>query len=183
MADEERKFPDITLPSILPLPPPPQSPEEAVTYLRVLHHVLSDQQAKLIRSLNILQMYSVFMQPTEALPLAIGSGRINIDPDTGQAFFDAPLGVDYTMSESDIRALAEWKPLTMDVSFVEGLRVREPVVVGLLAPVITLGDDVLIRETPPATTETEINQVSSFLFTVEGDIVMGEIELQGVGVA
>ena len=182
MANEERAFPDITLPSILPLPPPPQTQEEAIRYLKTLHHVLSDQQAKLIRSLNILQMYSVFMQPTEELPLAIGSGRINIDPVSGQAVFDAPIGVDYTLSESDIKALAEWKPLTMDVSFVEGLRVREPVVVGLVPPVITLGDDVVIRETPPATTETEMNQVSSFVFTLEGDIVMGEIELTGVGV-
>lgn len=186
MADQaqlQRLFPDTSLPSILPLPPPPDDPDGAVRYLKVLHHVISDQQAKLVRSLNVLKAYSVSIIDQDLLGPAIGSGRINIDPETSQMLYDAPVIGD-NLSESDILALAEWRPLLLGVGSISfaspsygvsfGM-VLEPVVALDLQPNVCLGDSIVTRKIPPATTGPTVDQPSDFLWTVEGDIVMADV--------
>jgi hypothetical protein len=187
MADQEqlqRLFPDTSLPSVLPLPKPPEDPEEAVIYLRILHDALNSQQAKLVRALNVLKAYSVSIDPeVQNLP-AIGSGRLNIDPDTGYAYYDAPIR-ESGLSDSDIISQAEWRPLRVEASALAPISlpsfgvafgmVLEPVVAGGLPPNICLGDKVVVRETPPATEGPTLDQPSDFLWTVEGDIVMADV--------
>jgi hypothetical protein len=184
-----RLFPDTSLPSILPLPEPPENPEATVRYLKVLHHVLSDQQAKLVRSLNVLRAYTVSIDEDLTDNQPIGSGRINIQPSTGYAYYDAPVVGD-NLSESDILAQAEWKPLRVEPSsFTLGMvsapsfgyafgMILEPVVAFGTYAGIDLGDTVVTRKIPPATTPPKIDpddQPSDFLWTVEGDIVMADV--------
>lgn len=187
MADQEqlqRLFPDTSLPSILPLPKPPDDPEEAVIYLRKLHTILSDQQAKLVRALNVLKAYSISIDPDIQNLQAIGSGRLNIDPTTGFAYYDAPID-QQGLSDSDIIAQAEWRPLRVEPSSISlgvfaapGIQfgmILEPVVAEGLAPNICLGDSIVTRKIPPATEGPSVDQPSDFLWTVEGDIVMADV--------
>lgn len=189
MADEkalERLFPDTSLPSILPLPSPPETMEQAIIYLRTLHDVLSQQQPRLVRALNVLKAYSISIDPdVQNLP-AIGSGRINIDPNTGFAYFDAPI-LEEGLSDSDILERAEWRPLNVQTTsilppllqspsfgFAFGM-ILEPVVAKDLAPNVCLGDSIVTRKIPPATEGPSVDQPSDFLWTVEGDIVMADV--------
>jgi len=190
MADQEelqRLFPDTSLPSILPLPKPPDDPEEAVIYLRTLHDVLSQQQVKLVRALNVLKAYSVSIDPDIQNLQAIGSGRLNINPDTGFAYYDAPV-TQPGLSDSDIIDQAEWRPLRMEVAALSfasppafgvapGMILEPAVALGEYAG-IDLGDSVVTRKIPPATTPPKVDpedQPSDFLWTVEGDIVMADV--------
>jgi len=186
MADQtelNRLFPDTSLPSILPLPKPPDNPEQAVDYLKVLHHVLSDQQAKLVRALNVLKAYTISIDPDIQKSQAIGSGRLNIDPTTGIAWYDAPV-LGNNLSESDILQQAEWRQLSVpaqQISFASvsygypaSFGALEPVVALGQNPQVCLGDSIVVRKIPPATEGAHVDQPSDFLWTVEGDIVMAE---------
>jgi len=186
MADQteiNRLFPDTSLPSILPLPQPPETAEQSVSYLKILHHVLSDQQAKLVRALNVLKAYSVSIDPEIQKLQPIGSGRINIDPDTGYIWYDAPVRGN-NLSESDILNQAEWKRINVaaqsitlaatSYGYAPSFGSLEPVVALDLQPNVCLGDSVVVRKIPPATTGATVDQPSDFLWTVEGDIVMSE---------
>lgn len=52
-SDYER-YPDTTLPSVLPLPNPPRTPEQTVAYVRQLHSILAQNQARLAEIVRIL---------------------------------------------------------------------------------------------------------------------------------
>jgi hypothetical protein len=47
----------IDLPSLLPLQPPPQTPEQIIPYIQALHNYLSDDRAKVVRAINVIARY------------------------------------------------------------------------------------------------------------------------------
>lgn len=84
------RYPDVTLPSILPLPPPPQGPEGAVSYIQVLHRVLNDQQVKLATAIKILAYHRSLFGDESERPAAVGSGTLFVEMDTALAYYDNP---------------------------------------------------------------------------------------------
>lgn len=101
MTSANDNFPDINIPSILGLPAPPETVEEVVEYIRVLHNLLGVQQARLARALTILSYYRTG-QTTEAEKDnmdAVGSGALMVQIDTGEIFFDRRLTLDDPVPE------------------------------------------------------------------------------------
>lgn len=96
------RFPDTTLPSVLPLPSPPLTPEDCVRYLRQLHVILNMNQTRLAEIMRIMSYHRSTVSTdddtgsggeptggTDAMPPASGSGveHVVVDKVTGQARF------------------------------------------------------------------------------------------------
>lgn len=94
------RFPDTTLPSVLPLPQPPMTPEECVRYIRQLHVILNMNQTRLAEVMRIISYHRSTVstdedtglggEPTgglDEMPAATGSGveHAFVDRTTGQA--------------------------------------------------------------------------------------------------
>ena len=95
------RFPDTTLPSVLPLPSPPLTPEDCVRYLRQLHVILNMNQTRLAEIMRIISYHRSTVstdddtgdgEPTGGtadMPAATGSGvqHVTVDKTSGQARF------------------------------------------------------------------------------------------------
>lgn len=96
------RFPDTTLPSVLPLPSPPLTPEDCVRYLRQLHVILNMNQTRLAEIMRIVSYHRSTVSTdddtglggegtggTSEMPAATGSGvqHAVVDRTTGQARF------------------------------------------------------------------------------------------------
>lgn len=166
-------YPDISVPTLLSLPPFPGGDSQLPDYLRKLHFVLNDNQQKLVRALYILGKYRIVVGDTDTLGQLTphGSGTVFINTDDNQASYDHP----------DSKT---WVPLLggggLGLSFSLGAFAgppiftgpREPIVAFEQQPQVELGDDVVTR-CSGLSGGTHVDQPSDFLWTVEGDIVMG----------
>lgn len=168
----EELFPDISLPTLLTLPAPPDTEESMGTYIRKLHYILGNNQNNLVRALYILGKYRLIVGSSETFAdlEASGSGTFFINQDDSTGWFDHP-------------ELEEWVPLsgglgpTLGFSFAtypepRATGPREPIVAFEQQPQVELGDDVVTRCSGPLG-GTHVDQPSDFLWTLEGDIVMG----------
>lgn len=95
------RFPDTTLPSVLPLPSPPLTPEDCVRYIRQLHVILNMNQTRLAEIMRIISYHRSTVstdddtgdgEPTGGtadMPAATGSGvqHVTVDKVSGQARF------------------------------------------------------------------------------------------------
>jgi len=154
------RFPDIAIPSILPLPSAPDTPDEAVEYLKTLHEVIRSQQVRLARALQVLSSYRVVqigdtdaVNGYEALPRPTGSGATVVDVFRQAIYFDPKLVRNGQVPQwVDLTARS---PLGTD-------KVSEPLVVrGSGPPEVDLGDDVVVQNEPhdPATVSGQMNQL------------------------
>lgn len=164
------QFLDIALPSILPLPPPPEDESELLEYTRTLHEILRAQQAKLARAIGILGHFRSVQGLSDDRPVAQGSGVTWFEPDTNLAYYDPKL----TLSQRNA-GLATWIPLYA-TSPLGTDKVGEPLVARNSGPpVIDLGDDVVVQNTPhdPAMIDSG-DQPNTFIWDREsGDILVG----------
>jgi len=62
----------------------------------------------------------------------------------------------------------------MDSTVIENFSLLEPVM-ALGSPAICLGDNIVVRKIPPATTSASLDAPSEFIYTVDGDIVMADM--------
>lgn len=175
------RFPDIAVPSILALPEVPETPEETVDYIKVLHEVLRQQQVRLARALTVLSSYRVVQigapedddetpgDGLEALPSPVGSGATVVDVHTQAIYFDPRI----------VRPgqAPQWLDLTAR-SPAGADKVAVPVVLkGSGPPVIDIGDDVVVQNDPhdPVTIDAT-DQPNTFVWDRDGDIVCTVVE-------
>ena len=105
------RYPDTTIPSSVPLPAPPSTPEQAVQYLRTLHQWIAADRARLSEILRVLSYHRTTISVASdeyadggtgtmipgpgapaQLPDAMGGGTISVTVDGGEAriFVDTP---------------------------------------------------------------------------------------------
>lgn len=118
------RYPDTTIPSVLPLPNPPMTPEQCVGYIRQLHSVIAQNQARMAEVIRILSYHRSIAAVEDAEDSGVGGGdssggsadlppateskttgwNLNIDTEQARVFFDF----------KDALGDPKWIPLAVD---------------------------------------------------------------------
>lgn len=134
MGDE--RYPDVSLPSVLPLPNPPMTADQTVLYVKQLHNVLAVNQTRLAEAIRVLSYHRSTVSTdadagyggvptggTDNMPPASGSRVIHVDEDetTGltKLFIDLKntLGVPEWFELNSLKELYITDPMWDDLRF------------------------------------------------------------------
>ena len=158
----------IDLPSLIPLQAAPQSQEQVIPYLMSLHNYLGGDRAKIARAIQVLAAFRTVVVDTkssdELVPQNSRAQRLNVD--TGLLEYDSNAVLGY----------AAWNPVNAGSNLTNPTGIyAEPVMVPG-GPGLVFGDDVVVPSATP-TTVSLVDQEASFMFTVDGDILMVLMEI------
>lgn len=118
------RYPDTTIPSVLPLPNPPMTPEQCVGYIRQLHSVIAQNQARMAEVIRILSYHRSIAAVEDEEDSGVGGGdssggaadlppateskttgwNLNTDTEQARVFFDF----------KDALGDPKWIPLAVD---------------------------------------------------------------------